>query len=88
MLGRHGRLLPLRIGFWKVGEGYKPDALLSSVEPPTANMLELKKLSDYSSKVVYSASTNRQYHTYAVAERRDARSHTLHRVFTRSAPLC
>ena len=49
-----------------------------------ATMLELRKLSSYGYKVTYSASINRQCHTYAVTERRDARSHALHRVFTRS----
>lgn len=83
VLSRHGRLLPLRIGFWRVGNEFKADPLLCAVEPPMATMLELRKLSSYGYKVTYSASINRQCHTYAVTERRDARSHALHRVFTR-----
>ena len=84
VLSRHGRLLPLRIGFWRVDNEFRPDPLLCAVEPPMATMLELRKLSSYGYKVTYSASINRQCHTYAVMERRDARSHALHRVFTRS----
>ena len=83
VLSRHGRLLPLRIGYWREGQVYRPDPLLCAVEPPMANVLELKKLASYGHKVTYSASINRQCHTYAVTERRDARSHALHRVFTR-----
>ncbi len=85
VLSRHGRLLPLRIGFWRVDNEFRPDPLLCAVEPPMATMLELRKLSSYGYKVTYSASINRQCHTYAVTERRDARSHALHRVFTRCA---
>ena len=83
VLSRHGRVLPLRIGFWRSGQTYKPDPLLCAVEPPMADILELKKLSGYGHKVTYSASMNRQCHTYAITERRDARSLTLRRVFTR-----
>jgi len=86
VLSRHGRLLPLRIGYWRDGEAFRPDPLLCAVEPPMANVLELKKLRSYGHKVTYSASINRQCHTYAVTEHRDARSHALHRVFTRSPP--
>lgn len=89
VMSRHGRLLPLRIGFWRKGNAYEPVPLLCAVEPPMADMLELKKLSAYGHKVTYSPSMNRQCHTYAITERRDARSLALRRVFTRcvSIPL-
>ena len=44
VLSRRGSLLPLRIGFWQEDGGYRPDVLLSAVEPPAADLLELRKL--------------------------------------------
>jgi hypothetical protein len=73
----------MRVGFYKEGEAYIPNVLLSAVEPPAADILELRKLSAFSGTVVYHASRNRQCHTYAVTERRDARSQALRRVFSR-----
>ena len=83
VLSRRGSLLPLRIGFWQEDNGYCPDVLLSAVEPPSADLLELRKLQGFGAKVVYHASRNRQCHTYSVTERRDARSLALLRVFSR-----
>ena len=83
VLSRRGKLLPMRVGFYREGSSFVPDVLLSAVEPPAADILELKKLSAFSSKIVYHASRNRQCHTYAMTERRDARSLALRRVFSR-----
>lgn len=83
VVSRRGRLLPMRVGFYREGEAYTPDVLLSAVEPPSADLLELAKLSAFTGTVVYHASRNRQCHTYAVTERRDVRSQALRRVFSR-----
>ena len=83
MLSRRGKLIPMRVGFYRDDQDFVPDVLLSAVEPPAADILELKKLSAFSGKIVYHASRNRQCHTYALTERRDTRSLALKRVFSR-----
>ena len=88
ILSRRGRLSPLRVGFWRVdgaSSRYVPDVLLSAVEPSGAEILELRRLAGYGGQLAYSASRNRQCHTYAVTERRDTRSLALWRVFLRCA---
>ena len=84
-MSRRGLLVPLRIGLRLEGGSYIPDPLLTAVEPPAARMLELSKLSGFPGRILYHASRNRQCHTYAVTERRDARSLALKRVFSRWA---
>lgn len=89
VLSRRGKMVPMRVGFYRDAEAFVPNVLLSAVEPPAADVLELKKLSAFSGKVVYHASRNRQCHTYALTERRDTRSLALKRVFSRySIVLC
>ena len=83
VLSRRGKLLPMRVGFYREGKAFLPNLLLSAVEPPAADILELKKLAAFSGKIVYHASRNRQCHTYALTERRDTRSLALKRVFSR-----
>lgn len=75
----------MRVGFYREASEFVPAVLLSAVEPPAADILELKKLSTFSGKIVYHASRNRQCHTYAMTERRDSRSLALRRVFSRLA---
>jgi len=85
---------PLRVGLWRrhtpgpdgaPRPGYWPDPLLCAVEPPTAHLLELARLAPLGPRIGYAPSRNRQAHTYAVTERRDARSLALRRVFVRGA---
>ena len=59
-----------------------PPQVSSLVEPPMAAMLELCKLSGFH-RVAYAPSRNRQWVVATVAERKDARSLTLRRVFLR-----
>lgn len=87
VLSRRGRLLPVRVGFWRVEDQYEADVLLSAVEPASAHTLELTKLHGCAGKAVYHASRNRQCHTYALTERRDARSLALRRVFSRRVAM-
>lgn len=85
---------PLRVGLWRrhtpgpdgaPRPGYWPDPLLCAVEPPTAHLLDLARLAPLGPRIAYAPSRNRQAHTYAVTERRDARSLALRRVFVRGA---
>ena len=83
VLSSRGRLTPLRMGFtWDLAAGsYALDPLLRAVEPPTAAVLELPKLT--AAAATYFPSRNRQTHMYAVNERANARSIALKRLFLR-----
>lgn len=62
---------------------YSPDILLSAVEPSTAELLELSRLSGFNGKLQYFPSRNRQFHTWMGYERKDPRSMPLKRAFVR-----
>jgi hypothetical protein len=87
VLHKAGGLAPLRIGCRVVPDKpevyYSPDIVLSAVEPSTAELLELSRLSTFGGKLVYAASRNRQYHTWVAQERKDPRSMPLKRAFVR-----
>lgn len=83
VLSRRGLLVPLRIGLEYEDGAYIPNPTLTAVEPPASRILELGKLRGFPGRLMYHASRNRQCHTYAVTERRDARSLALKRVFSR-----
>lgn len=83
VLTSRGRLTPLRVGFTldTATERYVLDPLLRAVEPPTAALLDLPKLS--SAAATYHPSRNRQTHLYVVNERANAQSIALKRLFLR-----
>ena len=86
VLSNRGRLAPLRIGFsWDTPTAcYTQNPLFKAVEPPTASLLDLRKLPGGSSGgLAYAPSRNRQAHMYAVHEKANARSIALKRVFLR-----
>ena len=86
VLVKNGAIAPLRIGLAAANGRYAPDPLLTPVEPHTARLLELARLAPFAPRsLAYAPSRNRQAHTYAVTERRDARSPALRRVFVRGA---
>eukprot|EP00884_Botryococcus_braunii_P014175 jgi/Botrbrau1/22759/Bobra.0132s0090.2 len=87
VLHKAGGLAPLRVGCRLVPdkeEVYFPDILLSAVEPSTADLLELSRLSGFNGKLQYFPSRNRQYHTWMGYERKDPRSMPLKRAFVRA----
>ena len=94
---------PLRVGFWRQhkssaapaqldtdpsqASGFKLDPLLCNVEPVTHDALELTRLRSFEGCLTYTASPQRQCHTWTVVERPNARSIPLKRVFLRCAHL-
>ncbi len=91
---------PLRVGFWRQQSssaaaaqpdtdlspsGFKLDPLLCNVEPVTHDALELTRLRSFEGRLTYTASPQRQCHTWTVMERPNARSIPLKRVFLRCA---
>ncbi|KAK9790754.1 hypothetical protein WJX73_002279 [Symbiochloris irregularis] len=78
-----GAQLPMRVGLWRQGEGgFSVDPLMSSVEPMSANVLELERLAGGGRSIHHCSSRDRQCHIYLVIEGSDTRS-PLKRVFTR-----
>lgn len=90
---------PLRVGFWRQQSssaaaaqpdtdlsqsGFKLDPLLCNVEPVTHDALELTRLRSFVGRLTYTASPQRQCHTWTVMERPNARSIPLKRVFLRA----
>ncbi|CAG9465063.1 unnamed protein product [Pedinophyceae sp. YPF-701] len=78
---------PLRCTFVRNGDGqgaYTRDRALSPLSPPIAIALEVEKLRSFPGGVSYRASRNLQIHLYSCAERADARSNPLCRVFARA----
>ena len=92
---------PLRVGFWRQhrssaappqpetdpsqSPSFKLDPLLCNVEPVTHDALELTRLRSFEGRLTYTASPQRQCHTWTVVERPNARSIPLKRVFLRCA---
>ena len=61
--------------------------MLGALEPFSAQLLEMQKLSGFPGRVQYVPTRNRQCHIYVVTERPNARSAPLKRVFLRCGTL-
>lgn len=83
VLVTRGSLMPLRVGFNQVEGAYTQAPFGSSVEPISADVLELERLQGHQRTIKHSSSMDRQCHTFVVTETAGARAPPLTRVFSR-----